>query len=221
MNSDQGTDAVIKLGQDYPTAKIITTKVNVTNADQVAEATRAAVAELGSIDTLCCFAGVVGCVPADEISSEEWRRTIDINTTGEFLCAQAVARQMIKQGRGGSIVLIASISGLRVNNPQPQVAYNVSKGAVITLTQSLAAEWAVHGIRVNSISPGYMDTILNEGAGIAKARQVWNERNPMGRMGSPPELTGPLILLCSRYGGAYITGSNLVVDGESCLFQES
>lgn len=203
---------------EFPDARIVEEQVNVTDADHIGRATESTVSKLGSIDTLCCFAGVVGCVHATDISPAEWRRTININTTGEFLCSQAVARQMIKQGTGGSIVLIASISGLRVNNPQPQVGYNVSKAAVINLATSLAAEWAVHGIRVNSISPGYMDTILNEGEGIAKARKVWNERNPMGRMGSPPELTGPLVLLCSRYGGGYMTGSNVVVDGGQTAF---
>jgi len=109
-------------------------------------------------------------------------------------------------GSGGSIVFIASISGHRVNYPQPQVAYNVSKSAVITLKNSLAAEFARYGIRVNSISPGYMDTILNEGEGIAEARQIWTERNPMGRMGTPDELTGAVVLLSSA-AGSYMTGS--------------
>ena len=89
---------------------------------------------------------------------------------------------------GGSIVLIASISGHRVNFPQPQVAYNVSKSALLHMAHSLAAEWGGMGIRVNTISPGYMDTILNEGEGLERARKAWYSRNPMGRMGSPSEL---------------------------------
>lgn len=182
-------------------------------------ATADTVKQLGPIDTLCCFAGVVGCTPAADMSATEWRRTLDINTTGAFLCAQAVANHsMIPSRRGGSIVFIASISAHRVNFPQPQVAYNVSKSALIHLAHSLAAEWAGSGVRVNTLSPGYMDTILNEGEGLEKARKVWQDRNPMGRMGSPSELTGPLVLLCSRYGGAYITGTDLCVDGGQCVF---
>src|ERR1700710_1628595 len=107
------------------------------------------------------------------MTATEWRRTLDINTTGSFLCAQAAAKQMIRQGTGGSIVFTASISAHRVNFPQPQVAYNVSKSALLTLKNSLAAEWARYGIKVNSISPGYMDTILNEGEGIAEGRAIW------------------------------------------------
>ena len=102
----------------------------------------------------------------------------------------------------------ASISGHRVNFPQPQVAYNVSKSALLALKSSLAAEWARYGIRVNSISPGYMDTILNEGDGIAPSRKIWASRNPMGRMGVPTELTGAIVLLSSE-AGSYMTGRPL------------
>ena len=124
---------------------------------------------------------------------------------------------MISLSIPGSIVFIASYSAHRVNYPQPQAAYNASKAALVSLTSSLAAEWAVHGIRVNSISPGYVDTVLNEGPGLDLARRTWAERNPMGRMGVPEELTGPMILLCSG-AGSYITGADLRVDGgQSCF----
>lgn len=120
---------------------------------------------------------------------------------------------MIRDGHGGRIVLISSISGHRVNYPQPQVAYNASKAAVLHISKSLAAEWGQYGIRVNSISPGYMDTVLNEGNTLAPFREVWASRNPLGRMGSPRELTGPVVLLCSTFAGSYINGADLVVDG--------
>lgn len=121
---------------------------------------------------------------------------------------------MIDSGRGGKIILISSISGHRVNYPQPQLAYNVSKAAVLHMRDSLAAEWTRYGIRVNSISPGYMDTVLNEGEDLAPWRQIWADRNPMRRMGSPLELTGPVVFLCSDVGGSYVNGADLVVDGE-------
>ena len=208
---------VDSLKGDFPEALVIALKVNVTDAEQVRIAVDLVVKELGGVDIICCFAGVVGCTHAIDIGPEEWKRTLDINTTGAFLSAQAAARQMIKAKTGGSIVLIASISAHRTNYPQSQAAYNASKAALISLKSSLAAEWAVHGIRVNSISPGYMDTILNDGDGIAEARQTWADRNPMGRMGVPEELTGIIVLLCSG-AGSYMNGADFVVDGGQTCF---
>jgi sorbose reductase len=156
-----------------------------------------------------------------EMTDVQWRKTLDVNTTGSFLCAQAAAKQMATQkcsAPGCSITLTASISAHRVNFPQPQVAYNVSKAAIVSLKSSLAAEWAVHGIRVNSISPGYMDTILNAGEGnIKTARETWAARNPMGRMGAVGELDGVCVLLASR-AGSYLNGADFVVDGGAICF---
>lgn len=82
------------------------------------------------------------------------------------------------------------------------------------MRKNLAAEWTQYGIRVNSISPGYMDTILNEGDGLAPFRNEWANRNPMGRMGAPQELMGPLVFLCSRMASSYVNGTDIVVDGK-------
>ncbi|PNP44823.1 hypothetical protein THARTR1_11007 [Trichoderma harzianum] len=168
----QAEAEIERLRVEYPGAIILSKQVDITDEVAVSEAVAHTEELLGSVDILLCFAGVVGCVHAVEMTATEWRRTLDINTTGSFLCAQAVAKQMILKSTGGSIVFIASISGHRVNFPQPQVAYNTSKAAVLAMKNSLAAEWARYGIRVNSISPGYMDTILNEGNGIADARAI-------------------------------------------------
>jgi sorbose reductase len=173
--------------------------------------------QLGSIDMLLCFAGVVSCLPSQDLKPQEWKKVLDVNLTGTWFCCQAAAAHMIPQRTPAAILLIASISAHRVNYPQPQLAYNVSKAALLTLKSCLAAEWAVHGIRVNSISPGYMDTILNEGEGLKEARGIWTERNPMGRMGGPGELGGAVVLLCSGAGG-YMNGVDLVVDGGGLVF---
>ncbi|KAI4280645.1 MAG: hypothetical protein L6R38_004298 [Xanthoria sp. 2 TBL-2021] len=194
LNPAHSSTQIDDLHKDFPNAKIITQKINVTDAEQVQQAVSATVQELGSVDVLCCFAGVVGCTHAIDVSSEEWRRTFDINTTGSFLCAQAVAKVMVAANTPGTILFIASISAHRTNFPQPQSAYNASKASLLSMKASLAAEWARYGIRVNTISPGYMDTILNDGQGLDEARSTWKKRNPMGRMGQPDELTGPVIL---------------------------
>jgi sorbose reductase len=129
-----------------------------------------------------------------------------------------VARRMIEQKNGGSIVLTASISAHHTNFPQPQVAYNVSKAAVVHLTKNLAVEWAVHGIRVNCVSPGYMDTILNAGDNLKAIRNIWATNNPMGRMGDVEEVSGAFVMLNSRRAARYVTGADLIVDGGAmCL----
>jgi sorbose reductase len=214
-------NAIEELKRDFPGARVQTVVVNVTDERQVADSMKAAHAGFGGtegIDILCCFAGVVGCVPSLDASAAEWRRVVDVNQTGSFLCAQAAARYMISNTAGSSILFISSISGHSVNYPQPQAAYNVSKAGVKHLTRCLAAEWAVHGIRVNCISPGYMDTVLNAGESLGPVRNVWASRCPMGRMGDVEELTGAVVMLCSRRAGRYITGADIVVDGGAVCF---
>lgn len=201
----------------FPEAKIAAQIVDVTDETVVAAAVEETVKAMGSVDGMVCFAGVVGCVESLEMPISQWRKILDINTTGCMICAQAAARQMVKQGTGGSITFVASISAHRVNFPQPQAAYNVSKAALLMLKSCLAAEWARYGIRTNTISPGYMDTILNEGEGLAGHRQIWASRNPSGRMGSPSELMGAVVLLASS-SGTYINGADIVVDGGAVVF---
>lgn len=210
-------NAIHQLKVDFPDARVITKAVDVTDEGLVEEAFMVMAETMKTIDHLVCFAGIVGCVDAMAMTAQQWRKTIDVNTTGSFLCAQAAAKRMSKQESGGSIVFTASISAHRVNFPQPQVAYNVSKAAIVAMKASLAAEWAGHGIRVNSISPGYMDTVLNEGPGLEEARQSWASRNPMGRMGAIGELDGMVVLLCSR-AGSYINGADMVIDGGATVF---
>ncbi|KAM0447532.1 hypothetical protein ACHAO4_008859 [Trichoderma viride] len=196
----------------FSDANIVVHTVDVTNDDAVAASMASAAETLGSIDILICFVGVVGCIDTLEMPVKQWRKILDINTTGSFICAQAAAQHMVKQRTSGSITFVASISAHRVNYPQPQAAYNVSKASLLMLKSCLAAEWARYGIRTNSVSPGYMDTILNEGDGIAEHRRIWNERNPSGRMGHASELTGTIVLLSSS-AGSYINGADIVVDG--------
>ncbi|KAH1856850.1 hypothetical protein KXX54_003238 [Aspergillus fumigatus] len=214
----KGDAEIDALRRDFPSARIITHQCDVTDAAGMQEVAEKIKIELGELNILCCFAGIVNCVAAEDIAVEQWRRVINVNTTGSWIAAQAVGKYMIASGRGGKIVLVASISGHRVNYPQPQIAYNVSKAAVLHMKNSLAAEWTQYGIRVNSISPGYMDTVLNEGEDLAPWRQIWADRNPMRRMGSPQELTGPVVFLCSDIGGSYINGADIVVDGGGLVF---
>lgn len=217
MSTEQNTKAVKLLRSRFPEREIDAFQVDVTDDAAIGVAVQKAASQLGSLNHLICFSGIVGCVHSLEAGANGWRKVLDVNTTGSFLCAQHVARVMQTQNTGGSITFTASISAHRVNFPQPQAAYNVSKAGLVTLKSCLAAEWARYGIRVNSISPGYMDTVLNEGDGLASARATWTDRNPTGRLGQPAELTGAVVLLMSN-AGSYINGADIVVDGGGIVF---
>lgn len=217
LHPDAGQTIVKALQADFPEAKITFTKVDVTDAEAVAQAVAQAERDVGPMNTCLCFAGIAFCTHALEMTPDQWRKMFEVNTTGAFLVAQAVAKCMVSRGSGGSIILMASISAHITNFPQPQVHYNAAKAAILSVKKSLAAEWARYGIRVNSISPGYMDTILNEGDGLEVLRQAWMQRNPYGRMGQPEELTGAVILLASKAGN-YMTGADILVDGGISVF---
>jgi NAD(P)-dependent dehydrogenase (short-subunit alcohol dehydrogenase family) len=119
---------------------------------------------------------------------------------------------MLQRG-GGSIVNIASMSGIVANRPQPQAAYNASKAAVITLTKSLAGEWASRGVRVNAVSPGYIRTPLTElGMSQSDWSEVWLSSTPMGRLAEVEEIS-PAVLYLASDAASFTTGTNLVVDG--------
>jgi len=208
----QGEEAARDIARAYGVRAAAYT-ADVTDAAQVTVTFGAIERELGAIDVLVAAAGIVENVAAEEVDVAAWRRIMDVNMTGVFLCAQAAGRGMITYG-GGSIILIASMSGLIVNRPQKQTAYNVSKAGVIMMAKSLAAEWADRGVRVNAIAPGYMRTALTDQvmAGQEGLRETWESHIPLGRMGTPPELRGAVVYLASP-ASSYVTGHTLVVDG--------
>jgi NAD(P)-dependent dehydrogenase (short-subunit alcohol dehydrogenase family) len=163
-----------------------------------------------SFDILINNAGIAASSPALDLDVVEWDRMVDTNLKGVFVVAQAVARAMRAAGRGGSIVNIASIAGLRVAGNLS--AYAASKAAVIHLTRALALEWARYGIRVNALCPGYIETDLNREFFATEAGLGLIKRIPQRRLGKPHDLDGPLLLLASD-AGSYMTGSTIEVDG--------
>lgn len=204
--------SVQQLRDEFPSAKIIEEIVDVSDEKSVHQGVENTVAQLGSVNILLCFAGIARASHSVETSLEEWHKVIAVNSTGSWLCAQAVGREMIKQGTGGSIVFTASIAGHRAALPAPIAAYSFSKAGLVQLKTSLAAEWAQYGIRVNSISPGCMDTRMLQIVDSPGIRKLLEERVPMGRAGDPSELAGAIILFCSP-AGKYITGVDIFVDG--------
>lgn len=183
---------------------------DVTQPEQVTRAVDQMTAELGGIDIAVCNAGIISDTPLLDMSAEEFQRIQDTNVTGVFLTARAAAKAMVRQGRGGSIITTASMSGHIINIPQQVGHYCTSKAAVIHLTKALAVELAAHNIRVNSVSPGYILTELVEP--LADYHRQWEPKIPLGRIGRPEELTG-LYLYLAGAASSYMTGSDLVIDG--------
>jgi NAD(P)-dependent dehydrogenase (short-subunit alcohol dehydrogenase family) len=168
--------------------------------------------ELGGVDVLVNNAGTVWGATPEDMPLHGWQKVIDVNLTGVFLFAQAAGRVMIERG-GGSIVNIASVAGLQGGPPEVMntVVYNASKGGVIAFTRDLACKWARHGIRVNSIAPGWfpsgMSSFVLDRHGEELIRHI-----PLGRFGGPEDLKGAVAFLASD-ASAYVTGHTLVVDG--------
>ncbi|SDL65678.1 SDR family oxidoreductase [Halarsenatibacter silvermanii] len=196
---------------------VLVTKTDVTDKNAVKEMTDKTLKEFNSLDILVNNAGIVINKPAEEMSFEEWKRVIDVNLNGVYLCSREAARPMIEQ-ESGSIINIASMSAKIVNNPQPQASYNASKAGVEHLTRSLAAEWAEYNIRVNCISPGYMRTeITKKFEDKDYVQDKWIEPTPMKRMGEPEELKGAAVYLASE-ASSFMTGHSLVIDGGYTIY---
>jgi L-rhamnose 1-dehydrogenase len=186
--------------------------IDVADAAAVGKFVEDVAREFGRIDILVNNAGFCDFVPFLDVSEELWDRTLDVNLKGYFLFGQAVARRMVRQGTGGRILNISSQTAEMAG--EEKVHYCVSKAGVKMLTQGMALELARHGINVNAIAPGTIDTDIVRQPHIQAL--VERERSkstlPIGRMGTGEDIVGPAIFLCSPESD-YITGATLLVDG--------
>jgi gluconate 5-dehydrogenase len=167
----------------------------------------------GRIDVLVNNAGISWGAPAETMPLEKWRAVMETNATGTFLMSQAVGIEMIRAGRGGSIINVASVAGVVGSAPEmlDAIGYSASKGAIIAFTRDLAVKWARHQIRVNAIAPGYFPTRLSSGV-LEKGQSLIEQATPMARVGRPGELKGIAIFLAAT-ASAYVTGHVVEVDG--------
>lgn len=184
---------------------------NVLDPVSIDNAVAAITQRAGRVDGLVAAAGLSEePTPAEEMTMDVWDRTIGVNLRGAFLTCQGFGRVMLAQGHG-RIVTIASMSGNHVvNRPQQQVAYNVSKAGVVAMTKSLAFEWASRGVRVNAVSPGYVDTPLL--ASKVELHEQWKAATPLGRFATPAEVAAAVGWLLSDEAG-FCCGTELLLDG--------
>ena len=188
-------------------------KCDVTKKEEVDKMVQAAVEKWGRVDILVNNAGIAQFVPFLEMTEEDWDRTLDINLKGYFLCAQAVAREMVKQ-KSGVIINIASVAMGQQGVGFPNIAhYCASKGGIVGLTEALAVELAPYNIRVNAISPGMIETPMIEPVKKdPKMMEALLARVPMHRVGKPEEVSN-LVLFLASDASSYMTGSTVVIDG--------
>jgi NAD(P)-dependent dehydrogenase (short-subunit alcohol dehydrogenase family) len=168
---------------------------------------------MGDIDILVNNAGAAWGAPAEDHPVEGWDKVMNLNVRGYFILSQQVARRSMIARKSGRIINIASIAGLGGNPPEMQtIAYNTSKGAVITFTQALAAEWGKYGINVNAICPGFFPSKMTKGTLDRLGVDKLAKNAPLLRLGDDEDLKG-LTLLYASDAGKHITGQWLAVDG--------
>jgi gluconate 5-dehydrogenase len=207
-------DKLVKIAEELTrkhNVKVIPVKTDVSSEDEVVNMVRTAVEQFGSLEIMVNNAGIASLSPSVDMTLEEWKKVIDVNLTGVFLCARTAAREMIKR-KYGKIVNIASIYGA-VGDIFHAAPYYASKGAVINLTRGFAIEWAPYRINVNAIAPGFFPSEMTE--------QVFKDENamkhilsrtPLGRTGEPLDLKAALLYLASPASN-YVTGQTIFVDG--------
>ncbi|MBB4637698.1 SDR family oxidoreductase [Longimicrobium terrae] len=209
---DACADVARELAEEHG-VRTLALRLDVSAEDEVRAAFDEVEAALGPVDLLINNSGTSWGAPAERMPLDAWRKVMDVNATGTFLCSREIASRLIARGAPGAILNIASVSGLKGSAPEilDAAGYSASKGAVIALTRDLAVKWARHGIRVNVLAPGFFRTAMTDkvldGAEKALARIV-----PLGRVGGEDELLGAALFLLSPAAG-YVTGQVLAVDG--------
>lgn len=204
--AEETAAAIKSIGQ-----KALPLAIDVNRIDDIERMIAATVDNFGRLDVMVNNAGVLIRKPILEMTEEDWDYVIDTNLKSVFFCSQAAARQMIAQGEGGRIIQIASNGGLM--GVRRQSAYAASKAGVISLTRTMALEWARYGILVNAIAPGNIMTRMNEEF-LADPRmmEATLKITPLRRIGSIEDL-GALVVFLASPASSYMTGSTVVIDG--------
>ncbi|MFB6152428.1 MAG: SDR family NAD(P)-dependent oxidoreductase [Haloarculaceae archaeon] len=201
-------DAAADLAEETG-AETLAVPTDVTDEAEVEAMVDESVETFGGVDVLANNAGVARHTPAEAKPLAEFREVIETNLVGAFLCAKHAGAAMIA-GDGGSIVNTSSMSAFVANYPQCQVDYQASKAGVEGMKAQLASEWAEHGIRVNNVNPGYVDTsILSDDE---EERRIWKEEMLLDEFAAPEDIA-PLVVYLASDAASYVTGASVVIDG--------
>ena len=204
-------DRLDALAKELP-GEVETVACDVAEEPEIDALVDATLGRFGTVDILVNNAGITEVVRAEDEPRATWDRTLAVNLTGAFLCAQKFGRSML-EGQGGSIINVASVLGLVGAGQIPQASYAASKGGLVNLTRELAAQWARNGIRVNGIAPAWFESeMTGDMFGDERSEKWIRSRTPMGREGYARELVGPVLFLASE-ASSYVTGQTLAVDG--------
>ncbi|WP_431028188.1 SDR family NAD(P)-dependent oxidoreductase [Lysinibacillus sp. LZ02] len=205
--SERGKDISEELNANgYDTLFV---KTDVTNEENVKQMINETVNKYGKLDIMYANAGIADDAPANELSYERWKRTIDINLSGVFLSDKYSIEQFLKQGTGGVIVNAGSIHSF-VSLPEIP-AYSSAKGGVRLLTQNLCTAYAKEGIRINAVCPGYIDTPLLDQLD-SETKEHLASLHPQGRLGKPEEIAKAVLFLACD-DASFVNGTTLLVDG--------
>ncbi len=186
-------------------------KTDVSQVSDVQATVDRAVDEFGHIDVLINNAGILESINVLDLTEAQWRKSLGVLLDGVFFVAQAVGRHMVEKGIKGAIVNTASLSAFIAF--EGSAAYCASKAGVHLLTKVMALEWARFGIRVNCVSPGYVDTaMVGEHLADPTTRAAWLSEVPLGRLAKPEDIAKMMVVLATDEAG-YVTGANLFVDG--------
>jgi len=192
--------------------RVLTMACDVRVPEQVQAVVDRAVAELGDIDILVNNAGTSWGAAPEDTPLDGWQKVLDVNVTGSFLFAQSAGRVMIEQGRG-KVINIASVAAFRGAPAAAMnaIAYNTSKGALVSFTRDLAIKWAPHGINVNAIAPGWFPSDMSQEV-LRRSGDALRDSIPLRRYGGQDDLKGAVVFLASA-ASDYVTGVTLAVDG--------